>query len=365
MNLLSGIARILVGGLFIFSGLIKINDPVGTAIKLEEYFAVFSSNFGSFFSLFEPIALQLGVFLVVLEVVLGVAVLLYYRMNITTWALLLLILFFSVLTFYSAFTGEVTDCGCFGDAIKLTPWESFTKDMVLLVFILILFIRRRDLKPILSDSTGHLVIASATVIGLFLSVYAIRNLPFIDFRAYKEGTDIPQAMQPSEDLRYQYVMEKDGELFEFESYPTDTTYQYKDIVLLNPEAQPKITDYSIWNSNGDDLTNQSFQGVQLIVVVHFAEKAHSQAFDGINTLLGQVDGKMGVMVLTASDEPTFEDFRHQVQLAAPFFNGDATVLKTMVRSNPGILLLKDGVVIGKWHHRNLPSSQQLSELARR
>ena len=365
MKLLTTISRLIVGGLFIFSGLIKINDPVGTAIKLEEYFAVFSSNFSEIFSLLEPIALPLSIFLVVLEVVLGVAVLINYRMNITTWLLLLIIIFFSFLTFYSAYTGEVTDCGCFGDAIKLTPWESFIKDIVLLVFILVLFVQRHSLKSVLPQRQADLVSIVVTAVGLFLAIYAVRNLPFIDFRAYSVGTDIPQAMQPSEALRYQYLMEKDGEIYQFENYPSDTTYVYKDIELLNPEAQPKITDYSIWDTEGEDMTDRSFQGMQLIVVVHYAEKAKASSFPAINALISEVEGQMGVMVLTASDEPTFDAFRHEVQLAAPFFNCDATVLKTMVRSNPGLLLIKNGVVLGKWHHRNVPSAQQLLQLSNR
>ena len=137
MSWVQTIARVVIGGLFIFSGLIKVNDPVGTAIKLEEYFNVFSTDFASFFAVFEPYALFFSVFLVVLEVVLGVAVLINYRMSVTIWVLLLIILFFSFLTFYSAYFNKVTDCGCFGDAIKLTPWQSFSKDMILLVLILI------------------------------------------------------------------------------------------------------------------------------------------------------------------------------------------------------------------------------------
>ena len=140
-------SRFFVGGLFIFSGLIKLNDPVGTEIKLEEYFEVFGQDFGSFFLVFKPFALEIGMILIVLEVVLGVAVLIYYHMEITTKVLLGLILFFTFLTFYSAYFDKVTDCGCFGDAIKFTPWESFIKDLVLLVFILHLFGIEKNFVP--------------------------------------------------------------------------------------------------------------------------------------------------------------------------------------------------------------------------
>jgi len=357
------VARFLVGGLFIFSGLIKVNDPVGTAIKLEEYFAVFSSDIASFFSFFEPFSLQLSVFLVVLEVVLGVAVLINYRMSVTSWILLLLILFFSFLTFYSAYFNKVTDCGCFGDAIKLTPWESFTKDIVLLVLIMVFFPYRHQLKPVLGKSAGNIVMGLVAVLGIYLAVHAVRHLPFIDFRAYKPGASIPAGMEPSEPLRHLYIMEKDGKQFEFETYPSDTTYKYLDIKLLNPEAQPTITDYSVWNSNGDDVTQQTFHGDKLLIVVHYVESADQGVFNEINQLIKQVENEIGVMVLTASDEQSFEAFRHHVQLAAPFYFADATVLKTMIRSNPGVLLWSDGVVKGKWHFRDVPSAAEVMQLS--
>jgi hypothetical protein len=202
---------------------------------------------------------------------------------------------------------------------------------------------------------------AVTFIGLMLSIYAIGNLPFIDFRAYKVGADIPASMQPSAPLRYQYLMEKDGEIFKFEQYPTDTTYTYKDVELLNPEDQPKITDYSVWNNEGD-VTEQSFTGIQLVVVVHYVEKANLKAFEKINALISGVESQIGVMVMTASDDASFDAFRHEVQLAAPYYFADATVLKTMVRSNPGVLLLRNGVVLGKWHYRNTPDASQVLQL---
>ena len=131
MRFLYTLSRYLVGLLFIFSGVIKINDPVGTQIKLQEYFEVFSSDFSSIFEIFVPYALILSVFLCTLEVVIGVALLMNYKMKITSKVTLGLILFFTFLTFYSAYFNKVTDCGCFGDAIKLTPWESFYKDVIL------------------------------------------------------------------------------------------------------------------------------------------------------------------------------------------------------------------------------------------
>ena len=143
MIILDSIVRFIVGALFIFSGLIKLNDPIGTQIKLEEYFEVFAVDFAGFFVYLIPAALTISMLLIVLEVVLGIAVLLNYQMQKTTMVLLLLITFFTFLTFYSAYFDKVTDCGCFGDAIALTPWESFTKDLILVVLIVYLFARRK------------------------------------------------------------------------------------------------------------------------------------------------------------------------------------------------------------------------------
>ena len=189
----------MVGGLFIFSGLIKLNDPVGTAIKLEEYFEVFASDFGSFFHLFVPIALFLSLFLSALEVVLGLAVLLWYRMKITAWVLLVLIVFFTFLTFYSAYFNKVTDCGCFGDAIKLTPWESFFKDLLLVVLIGFIFFKPNQLKSSWNHLKGDLIVGTAMAICFILGIVAVSHLPFIDFRAYAVGENIPENLKPEED----------------------------------------------------------------------------------------------------------------------------------------------------------------------
>jgi uncharacterized membrane protein YphA (DoxX/SURF4 family) len=142
-KILDQFSRFFVGTLFIFSGLIKLNDPIGTQIKMEEYFEVFTEDFGSFFHYFIPWSLEIGMIMILLELAIGVAILIYWRMNLTTWTLLLLMIFFTFLTGYSAILEKVTDCGCFGDAIKLTPWESFIKDLVLMVFVLHLFWYRK------------------------------------------------------------------------------------------------------------------------------------------------------------------------------------------------------------------------------
>lgn len=361
MNMLAQVARFIVGGLFIFSGLIKINDPIGTAIKLEEYFEVFAADFAPFFTIFVPAALFFSVLLSVLEVVLGVAVLLNYRMQTTAWVLLLLIVFFTFLTFYSAYFNKVTDCGCFGDAIKLTPWQSFIKDIILLALIIVIFIHRKNYKQQLSLKAADVTIATVTLLHVGLALYAIRHLPYVDFRAYKVGANIPKQMQPSEALRYKYIMEKDGKEHEFTSYPTEEGYTFKEMVLLNPEAQPKITDYSVWNNEGD-YTQQTFEGNKLLVIMYDVTKANASSLDEIKKLAEQLPNDVEPIVLTASGEQIFESFRHEHQLSIPYYFADATVLKTMIRSNPGLMFVQDGLVKGKWHWRDVPSAEQIEKL---
>ncbi|MBK0403302.1 DoxX family protein [Adhaeribacter sp. BT258] len=350
---------IFVGVLFIFSGLIKINDPAGTAIKLEEYFEVFGHDFGSFFLNFKPMSLVLAVILNVLEIVLGVALLMRWHLKTVLNFLLALIVFFTFLTFYSAYFNKVTDCGCFGDAIKLTPWESFTKDIVLLVMIVILLATKRYIPAPKNYAAGALVTGMATVFSLAVGMYAILHEPIIDFRAYKIGNNIPALMKPSEPLRYKYIMEKNGEEKEFEVYPTDTTWVYKQMVALNPEAGPKITDFSVWNDEGT-FTEEVFTGNKLLILVHAVEKTDKDAYEEINKLVaGLQNAPVKTWALTSSSKQAFDVFRHEQNLAVPFYFTDATVLKTMMRSNPGIMLLKDGVVVGKWSRNDVPTAEEI------
>ncbi len=362
MKYISKFCWLFVGVLFIFSGLIKINDPVGTAIKLEEYFEVFSTDIAPFFKAFEPYSLFLSIFLSAAEIVLGVALLIRWKLKEVLWLLLAMIVFFTFLTFYSAYFNKVTDCGCFGDAIKLTPWESFTKDVVLLVMIVVLLLTRRYLQPIMKPTMGATVTALTAILSVGIGWYAYEHLPYIDFRAYKIGNNIPTLMKPSAPLKYKYIMVKDGEEQEFTEYPTDQSYKFKEMVPVNPEAGPKITDFNVWNDQGD-FTQEVLTGKKLLVIVHSVAKADRSDFDKINQLVNDAE-KQGItpLVITSSSGQEFEVFRHEVNLAAPYFFGDGTVLKTMMRSNPGIMLLQDGTVKGMWHHNDTPGIEEVKPL---
>jgi uncharacterized membrane protein YphA (DoxX/SURF4 family) len=357
-------SRFFVGGLFIFSGLIKLNDPIGTKIKMEEYFYVFSEDFGSVFAYFIPAALWIGMILIILEVVLGVAVLINYKMSLTTKVLLGLMIFFTFLTFYSAYFNKVTDCGCFGDAIKLTPWQSFIKDIILMVFVLHLFWYRKRYQPVLFTKEGYSVILATTLISLFLGIYAVWHLPFIDFRAYRVGNNIPQQMQPEEQPIIEYTFEKNGEEVTSQKFLQESEgYKYKDSRVLNAaKTVAKITDFSVTDPNGQDLTQNVFQGNKLLFIIYDVSKVSLSNIDKIRTLTKELEGKVEMMALTSSGGDQFEAFRHENQLAIPYSFTDATVLKTIVRSNPGITLWVDGTVKGMWHHNDTPDAQDVLDL---
>ncbi|HEY8511552.1 MAG TPA: BT_3928 family protein [Cyclobacteriaceae bacterium] len=363
-RILDAFSVYFVGGLFIFSGLIKLNDPIGTQIKLEEYFEVFADDFGSFFHTFVPYALAIGMILIILELALGVAVLLRYRMNVTTTVLLALMVFFTFLTFYSAYTNKVTDCGCFGDAIKLTPWQSFIKDVILMVFVLHLFWHRRRFVSVVPDRTGAIVVGVVSVICLATGIYALRHLPFIDFRAYRIGNNIPQQMQPPEQPRIEYVFEKDGEVVRSETYLTEADgYKYKSAHVLNEDKTiPKITDYAVMDENGDDVTAYTFEGAKLFFIVQDATKTSTKNMEEIRSLMTSLEGRIDMLILTSSPPHDIDAFRHEHQLGVPYYFVDATVLKTIIRSNPGITLWVDGTVRGKWHHNDTPDPESVLEL---
>lgn len=383
---LSGLARYFyqfcryaVGILFIISGLIKLNDPVGTQIKLEEYFEVFSASIAPVFHYLVPLALPLAFILCIAEVMLGIALLIRYQMKITAWLLLIIIVFFTFLTFYSAWFNKVTDCGCFGDAIKLTPWQSFTKDIVLLVLIGYLFIIRKRVDPVMSESVGQRYVALSFAACIGLGMYAVMHLPPIDMRAYKVGANIPAAMTLPPGAKptiYQTVLTlKNSQSGEVKSM-SDTEYndsgiwqdstwvfQSSESKLVQEGDRPKITDYSVKTSDGADITQETFQGKKLFLIVRKAPSADVESISKVQKLAKDLEGSSIQMAILTNDAENIEAWRHEYQLALPVYYVDGTVLKTIMRSDPGLWMLKEGTVVGKWHFNDYPSTEEVKALA--
>lgn len=365
MRILTLISRILVGVLFIISGMIKANDPVGFSIKLQEYFTVFGTEW------LNSLALPLAVFICVFEVVLGVATLTGSKMRFVSWSLLLMIVFFTFLTFYSAYFNKVTDCGCFGDAVKLTPWQSFIKDLVLLVFILIIFIYRNRIQSSLSPIGDWTVLGLSTALVTWFSIHCINHLPVIDFRPYAIGKSIPDQMaippgapQDKFETYLYYKNMKTGEVKEFtmENYPWEDTLTWKwDTTitkLVSKGYHPPIHDFKISSLDGStDITEDilSNPDYNFLLVAYDLTKTHAESQEHLNKFADECAKRnINFIALTASPYKVVDDYRHEHNILYEFYNTDETALKTMIRSNPGLILLKKGVVIDMWHYNDFP-----------
>ena len=356
------VAWFLLGALFIFSGLIKLNDPVGTALKLEEYFDVFAGDLPALDGLFRSLGSSsrlLSILLTSLEVILGAALLLRWYLRQTLWVLLALLVFFTFLTFYSAALNKVTDCGCFGDFVKLTPWTSFAKDLFLLLLWFVVFSNQRFLRhSFVQGTTGIMTMTFVTAIAVGIGVRALGHLPYFDFLPYKVGNNIGQLMKPAEPARYNYTFERNGETKVFSEFPTDTTWKYKSMQTLNSkESTPVITDFGVSDENGDSYTQELLRGNKLVLIVQNTNKTDRDRFAEINKLLNSV-GKsrknITAITITSTSPGKFDTFRHEMNIATPYYFADATVLKSIIRSNPGLMVLQDGVVRAKYHYHDIP-----------
>jgi uncharacterized membrane protein YphA (DoxX/SURF4 family) len=359
----------LLGILFIFSGLIKLNDPVGTAYKLEEYFEVFSADVPALSWLFDPLhsaSRFLSVFLSALEVSLGVSLLLRFFLRKTLYILLALLVFFTFLTFYSAAFNKVTDCGCFGDFIKLKPWTSFLKDLFLLGLWAVVFFNQKHLRhAFVRGMAGLMAMTFASALAIGIGVRALGHLPYFDFLPYKVGNNIQQQMKPAEQPRYRYTFERDGKTMEADEFPTDSTWKYKAMTVLNPEkSTPAITDFVITDPEGNDITKQVLTGNKLILIVQNTNKADRERFLDFNKLFAEAVKSrkhIEVLTITSTSAGKFDSFRHDVNLATPYAFADATVLKSIIRSNPGLLVLHNGTVVAKYHYHDIPALYQVEK----
>ena len=387
--------RLFTGALFIFSGLVKANDPVGFGIKLEEYYDVFAERWSWTSFLFkadwliESVNLQ-AAFLTSLEVALGILLILGIWKTLTTWLLLLLILFFTWLTGYSAITGSVTDCGCFGDFIPLTPLQSFYKDLVLLVLILIIFILRKNIKPIVSPIGGIAIAAIVTGFAVYVNAHVLKHDVFLDWRPYAVGDSIVENMQlppnPKKDvveLNYVYTNKKTGETVELAFLNTELEDKAKLAELTKYSAdkenwnldtsftkvkvkgdRAKISDFAVSDEQGDFITDQILSNPDYTLMVVSASFEHTSklGWEKINAMQKAAE-KEGVFTyaLVGEGRDEIEKFRHNNQTAFPFYTGDYKVCLTIARTNPNVVLLKEGVVIDKWAWRDLPSFEAIKK----
>lgn len=355
MKILVGISRVIVGVLFIISGLIKLNDPVGFSFKLKDYFAPEVLDLG----FLVPYALLIAIFLVIFEVLVGVALLLGYLKKFTLWALLLMIVFFTFLTFYSAYFNKVTDCGCFGDAIPLTPWESFSKDIILLIFVLILFIGSKYIQPFFTKGTRSIIIFASFVVCLGITYYVLLHLPIIDFRPYKIGANIKEGMTvpenaPAPIYEYKWKFKINGEE---KTITTNGEYPQVDGELISTETEmisegytPPIHDFTM-ERDGEDFTAQFLDEENLVVIIAYSlGNTEKDGFTPIKEITDKaLKNGYNVIGLSASSQEMTEALTEEYKLNFKFYFCDETTLKTIVRSNPGILELDKGTIKQKLH----------------
>ncbi|MEY8869205.1 BT_3928 family protein [Meridianimaribacter flavus] len=359
MKFIVNVSRLLVGALFIFSGFIKLNDPLGFSYKLQEYFSYDVLNI----PFLEPYALGISIFVVIFEVVLGIFLLIGYKPKFTVWSLLAMIVFFTFLTFYAAYFDKVKDCGCFGDFLKLTPWESFTKDVILLVLILILFFGVKHIKPIF----GKLGLTVASLLSfiacLWFAYHVLMHLPVFDFRAYKIGSNIQDNMTIPEGakkpvMEWTWLFDVNGEEKEFVtngSYPTVEgkliSYETK---VIEKGYEPSILDFSI-ESDDEDLTTQFLEEDHLVMITSYS--LESAEVDGLKKLKSvsdkAIENGYTVIGLSASGNDVKAQIKKDYDLNFDFYLCDEKVLKTIVRSNPGVLVLEKGTVLQKEHWNDI------------
>ncbi len=359
MKYLVQISRIFVGVLFIISGFVKLNDPLGFSYKLQEYFGADVLNL----EFLIPYALGISVLVVVFEVVLGVFLLIGYKVKFTLWSLLLMIVFFTFLTFYSAYFDKVKDCGCFGDALKLTPWGSFRKDLILLVFILILFSGIKYIKPIFSKLPNTIIALLSFIVSLWFGYHVLMHLPSIDFRAYKIGNNIQEGMAIPEDapkpvLEYTWTFNVNGEEQDFVtngSYPkVDGEYVGVETKTIDEGYIPPIQDFSI-ESDDEDLTAQFLEEDKLIIITMYSITNGEEEGKAILKSFTNQAIKKGYTVigLTSSGVEDKAQLKADYNLNFEFYLCDEKVIKTIVRSNPGIVILNKGTVMNKAHWNDI------------
>ena len=408
--------RILVGGLFIFSGFIKANDPVGFSIKLEEYFEVFGQGFSCDMiqtngdgksevnipceeearknrakevkevkvsaSIIKPMydflgqhSILLAIIICGFEMALGVLLLMGIKVRMTLLLLLSMILFFSFLTFYSACCNKVTSCGCFGDAIKLTPWESFWKDLILLILIAIIFVGQENIKLLFRN---RILLVGIAGLGLFASfafpIYTYRHLPLIDFRPYAIGTNLWDATQIKNPKKtgcvtdsvvmifyYQHAKSKIIKPFTVDKLPEDTIWEYYcryDRTIRKGNCNATVLDFNLTDLESGSSLNDSLlhrKGIQFMLIMYDIDKADLAAMGKINLFYDAcLKNKTPFNGLSNASNERVEKYRVETGAKYPMLNVDGTALKTAIRSNPGLLMLKDGVVTAMWHANDFP-----------
>jgi uncharacterized membrane protein YphA (DoxX/SURF4 family) len=357
MKKLANIFRILTGLVFIFSGFVKGVDPLGFAYKIEDYFVAYHTDWAM------PLALALAIFGCMVEFTIGAMLLLNFRMKFTSWVLLLMMIFFTGLTLVDAITNPVPDCGCFGNAIILTNWQTFYKNVVLIIFAIVIFAYRNKFRNSVTPLTQWLISGIIALGFAFFSTHCYRHLPPIDFTEWKIGHKLYAEKPLPVKYFLTYNNKATGEQKEYLSpnYPFNDSVWMAQWEFVSQRVEDPNTYYGkslvITDSLGNIYTDAIIRnpGYQLIVNAFDLKTADAAAFQRIDKLCQKLSGDgVASVALVAAEPQDIAKFVADNKLTLEFFQSDDILLKTMVRSNPGLMLLKGGVVIDKWHWRDIP-----------
>lgn len=360
-NILLQTARILFGAVFVFSGFVKAIDPLGFSYKIEDYLRAF----GGFFDAFADFAFPLAIALSTIELLIGLNMIFKVELNLTRIAALLFMLVMTPLTLYLAIKNPVTDCGCFGDALIISNWATFIKNLILISIVILMFIYHTNYKAFLSRKIQIVAVILFAAIGISLSGYSYRHLPMIDFLPYKIGVNIEKDMEipdnaPKDEYITTFIYEKNGVQKEFslENYPkNDSTWLFIDqkSVLVKKGFRAPIHDFSIMNAQFDDITQEvlSFPGNTYLLIMYDLNLASKEGAEKAEkTYQKAIKSGYKFYALTASSDEDVQKFEDETGVTYPFWKTDPTTLKTIIRGNPGLILLKKGTIVGKWNWRD-------------
>ena len=358
--------RIVLGLTFILSGFVKAIDPLGTQYKIEDYLGVLS--LGGMLPDF--VTLGTSVAISAIEFTLGVLLLFAISRRVISKVTLVFMTIMTLITAWLYIANPISDCGCFGDAIHLTNGETLLKNIIMLVMTAVVVYKPRDMIRTLSNGNSTIVINYSVLFILLYAAYSLYMLPQFDFRPYHIGANIEEGMKipegaPQTEFETTFMMKKDGQTKEFtlENYP-DSTWEFVDskTIMVKEGFVPPIHDFSILSLNGDDLTEDILQqkGYTFLLIAPYLEKADDSNFGPIDQIYEYAE-EYGYKFycLTASGKQAIARWQDMTGAEYPFYNTDAVTLKTIIRSNPGMLLLKDGTVIQKWSHNELPNDSEL------
>lgn len=373
MKFIVNTARIIVGALFIFSGLVKAIDPLGLAYKMQEFFEVWAAD-GYFKNLMEWLhhyALGFSIFMITLEVLLGTALIIGWQKKLTTWLLLLLTLFFTFLTSYVLFSGKIRACGCFGDCIPLTPVQTFTKDIILTILIIVILVGQKHIKPILKNWMLHLKMAGAAVFTIWLQFYVQSHLPLKDCLPYKAGNNILELRKIPKDATYDkffysYIYKKNGTEKEFgmDQLP-DSTWEYvkegsKRLIEKGNGKTALINDFSLTTQSGNDTTEALLNTPGEYYLLFIKDKFPGDE-EWSATIAYMMLRDTNVPHFVVSSQPDAMDAlfnKGREKAYVPILTCDGTAIKTAARSNPTLYKMKGPVILKKYGWADLRNALQ-------